>query len=90
MKYDMANGKKKEVEPVEKGSDPTVLYNNYIKASKHIGVKPSKSLLRALADEGNPARGEHENTYTLNTKRQKRDYYLVACRMFRHTNHYRW
>lgn len=49
---------KKEAAPTDSGCDPAVIYNNFLKASKHIGIEPSKSLLKALADETDSTRGE--------------------------------
>jgi hypothetical protein len=50
-------GKKAAAPSPQPGSDPSVLSNNYIRACKHIGIEPSKSLVASLNDENNPDRG---------------------------------
>lgn len=50
---------KKEVAALDPGSDPKVLYNNYIQECKSIGIEPSQSLKAKLENEENPSRGEY-------------------------------
>ena len=56
----MAKGKAKAKQAVELGpdSDPKILYNNYVKECKAIGIEPYGPLKDALTNEENPNLGK--------------------------------
>lgn len=53
----MGKSAKKETAS-DPGSDPSVLYDNYIQECKFIGIEPSQSLKAKLENEENALRGE--------------------------------